>query len=272
MSGSARVAPASGNTPCTAAESDTFLSRAEVVCEGVLGTFPQGPGPDEKTVVVDPAGLHHIHGWLGPLSAGGASGAIYTWCGLSWQLSFPPDVRAGVQRTADVSIHAYGCRHVLHTVGPDFRVRRALGCDRRTLGISRAEAVVALTSVYKNVFAAFAETSPDLQRMRLPPVSSGIFSGPFGADMPNITAEALCAGFSQLDTEQRRGLEARQLEICVFTQSKHQIWKDALSHAIRLTSVNNKNNNDNNVELQGASDTNSSMQCSLLEETDHIVH
>merc|ERR1712139_458737 len=67
-------------------------------------------------------------------------------------------------------------------------------------------------------------------RLRLLPVSGGIFSGEYGAEMPQITAEALRKGFTSLDgTSQAHVLGAESLELCIFMERDYGLYSEAVS-------------------------------------------
>lgn len=74
--------------------------RFAIKPHGVLGTALSKNGSITKLAsepapglpVVDPAGLHHIHG-MGPKGAGGAAGQIYSWLGIGEHGEFPEPVR-----------------------------------------------------------------------------------------------------------------------------------------------------------------------------------
>jgi len=69
------------------------------------GKVRSGVGPDaldsSGTVIVDPAGLHHIQPPGGPKGAGGAARAIYTWTGIESEDRFPEPVVDAVKVTGD---------------------------------------------------------------------------------------------------------------------------------------------------------------------------
>jgi len=162
--------------------------------------------PDEETAFVDPAGLHHIQG-NGPAGAGGAAGVIYRWLGISQEPSFPLSVTSAIQTSLQAKFHTYGERgekKCIHVVGPDFRSRR----------YSRAEAVAELSEAYRNVMSEFCKTG--LQKLRLLPVSGGIFSGPFKKELPAMTAEAVEAAFRQLTSEEQAQMLNSSVQMCVF--------------------------------------------------------
>ena len=219
-----------------------MLPRIRIVDYGVLGTqLVPGSGivrhaepPDDFTAFVDPAGLHHIQ-QSGPSRAGGASGSIYEHIGIRGDRSFPEDVRQAVNEECDAHYHRYKNgggehHHVIHTVGP------RLGHGKYTWD----DAVATLAGAYRNVlacFAGFAASKAEAGlapkgspvRLRLLPISGGIFAGEYQQQIAPLTLAALQAGISLL-TEEERGVlamdvdgtegkaaeGAAQIELCVF--------------------------------------------------------
>jgi len=181
-----------------------WISCVKVVPYGVLGSSNTGlvaAEPDAETAFVDPAGLFYIQG--DPSGAGGAAGVIYRWLGLTDR--FPEPVREGITAPLQAKFHAYGERKCVHVVGPDLRARP----------YTRDEAVDELSEAYAAVLREFF--SSGLRRLRLLPISGGIFSGFFADELPQLTAEALEAGFGKLDAEKQQWLRKEaQVEMCVF--------------------------------------------------------
>ena len=208
-----------------------MLPRIRIVDYGVLGTqLVPGSGivrhaepPDDFTAFVDPAGLHHIQ-QSGPSRAGGASGSIYEHIGIRGDRSFPEDVRQAVNEECDAHYHRYKNgggehHHVIHTVGP------RLGHGKYTWD----DAVATLAGAYRNVlacFAGFAASKAEAGlapkgspvRLRLLPISGGIFAGEYQQQIAPLTLAALQAGIGLL-TEEESGVLAKdsaQIELCVF--------------------------------------------------------
>ena len=115
--------------------------------------------------------------------------------------------------------------HCIHTVGPK------LGHGKYT----DAEAVWKLAGAYRNVlsqFVRFAESKAAAGpaptgtpvRLRLLPISGGIFAGAFRERVPRLTREALDAGFAQLPeaTQQRLLSRERTLELCIFAEAEFE--------------------------------------------------
>ena len=104
-----------------------IIAKVKVVPYGILGsqmsdgqvqTVAAEPGSEE--VAVDPAGLPYIRN--GPSGAGGASGQMYKWLGIS-NSHFPQCVQDAITEPLQAKFHAYdtGNRNVIHVIGPDFR-------------------------------------------------------------------------------------------------------------------------------------------------------
>ena len=93
-----------------------------------------------------------------------------------------------ITRAGDAKYHCYnGNQHVIHVVGPDFRSFRLL---------SQKDAIEMLGRAYRNVLHEAATSR--LKRLRLLPVSSGVFAGSFSQSMPIITMEVcVCCGVSE---------------------------------------------------------------------------
>lgn len=175
------------------------------------------PGPDE--VIFDPAGLHHIQ--ASPAGAGGAARVIYTWLGIAQDERFPDEVREAIQKPLQAKYHAYGSegeRKCVHVVGPNFKERTC----------SRQEAVARLSTAYCAALAEFATSG--LPKLRLLPLSGGIFSGAFGPELPELTAVALRRGFELLSREQQRQVaRAESLEMCIFMEQEFAGYQKALN-------------------------------------------
>jgi len=217
-----------------------FLTKLSPVPWGILGTQltcahtseTRAPMPDEKMVVLDPAGLPFIHEY-GPRGASGASGTIYQWIELSspsGDNQFPEEVKKAIKRDGDAKLHVYTpsaqtCA-VIHAVGPDLRqkkFKKAQGCYG-----SREMVVQQLSIAYRNILSEFVFSG--LKRLRLLPLSGGIFSGEYSADMPQITTEALRKGFMSLDeVSQAYILGAQALELCIFMERDYEIYSEAVS-------------------------------------------
>merc|ERR1711924_385039 len=87
-----------------------------------------------------------------------------------------------------------------HVIGPDFRTR----------SYTREEAVSELAIAYGNVFTQLHASG--LRKLRLLPVSGGIFSGPFISEVSAITAEALEESFSMLSADVMEWISGAQID------------------------------------------------------------
>ena len=161
----------------------------------------------KDVMFVDPASVKMIQEKrLGPSCAGGASGAIYRYLGINRDRAFPYEVKAAVQHESDAGYKKYGDTHVIHTVGPDFKL---------DLNLKRKEAVEKLAKTYKNIFTIAAQVGR--HELRLLPVSGGIFSGKFRADMPGMTAEAIIKGYKMLSEWLRACIRIDiTVKLCIF--------------------------------------------------------
>lgn len=139
-------------------------------------------GDDGGCAIVDPAGLHFIQN--GPQGAGGAAGQIYRWLQLGSQ--FPPSVRDQITRAGEAKFNMYYGNHhsavmevlpihkpIIHVVGPNFQ---------HTPDIHQQDALAQLKEAYTNIFKEAAANATSyaisITRLRLLPVSGGIFAGP----------------------------------------------------------------------------------------------
>mmetsp|Transcript_66287 Transcript_66287/g.156037 ORF Transcript_66287/g.156037 Transcript_66287/m.156037 type:complete len:1066 (+) Transcript_66287:69-3266(+) len=203
--------------------SSHVLSKLRVVPYGILGSQMASSGvqwiaaePSERDVVVDPAGLPYIQS--GPSGAGGASGQLYKWLGISSDSSFPEPVKTAIKETSRAKFHSYEVgKNIIHVVGPDFRSRT---------GITRVDAVAELAKAYCSTLKEFAACG--IPRLRCLPISSSIFAGPFEKQMPEITVQAVQQGFSSLEPdEQDTVLNAEAIEMCIFVQAEFDDYSTA---------------------------------------------
>jgi len=187
---------------------------------GVLGTALTSNGikkmmaePPPGLPVVDPAGLHHIRN--GPKGASGAAGQIYRWLGIAGDDAFPEPVRTAIQRPLQAKLHFYGPKACLHVVGPDFRDRK----------LSHEEALEELSVAYGAVLREFAKSS--LGGLRMLPISGGIFSGPFAADLPLLSCRALRKAFDSLPNGMQRVVSVSRLDMCIFMETEYEAFVEA---------------------------------------------
>jgi len=216
-------------------EVNSILHYMSIKPYGVLGVqldslhhfVRQAPEPWGLTAIVDPAGLRFVHD-LGPAGAGGASHAIYSWLRINLDARFPSDVRDGIQKECDAKMHQYGEKQVIHVVGPDFsQVPWASWQAQQT-------ALQKLTLAYKNILLEFEASKS--QRLRLLPVSGGIFSGPFHQQLPHLTFQALEKAFRSLPESSQEHLLQRfkdhKLEMCIFQESDLPSYEAACSSCV----------------------------------------
>jgi len=226
------------------AGSTPFLKKILPVPYGVLGNMyssrakcvaDNGPEPDSTVAIVDPAGLQFIQN--GPRGADGAAGAIYKWLGIYQWSSFPDEVRNAIQQPLKAKLYKYGVEApydpqvhestrdavLIHAVGPDLRQQEYRG--QRDLAVAR------LASLYKNVLIEFV--SAEMSRLRLLPVSAGIFSGEFKDELPLMTVEALSMAFQQLDFGSRqRIMTTEAIEMCIFVEDEYHLYAKAFKSGI----------------------------------------
>ena len=235
--------PASSTKSTVSASASSILPRIRVVEYGVLGTqlvpstgiVKQAKPPDDFTAFVDPAGLPFIRS--GPGGAGGASGSIYEHIGIRGDGAFPEDVRKAVTEECRAHYHRYqtegGVHHVVHTVGP------MLGQGKYTWD----EAVAKLAGAYCNVLAQysrFASIKAALApkgtpvRLRLLPISGGIFAGEYQQQIAPLTLAALQAGIGLLTSEECGVLtkDETQIELCVFLAVELAAFRAAMAQQL----------------------------------------
>ena len=108
---------------------------------------------------------------------------------------------------------------VIHAVGLDFRV---LPKGEATYPHELARAKLA--AVYLNVFRAFLRlyenTFYQIRRLRLLPLSAGIFVGDLLPDIPKLTFEALEDAIRSLSDPQREVLEELEVALHVFREDE----------------------------------------------------
>eukprot|EP00438_Fugacium_kawagutii_P008513 Skav231135 [mRNA] locus=scaffold992:196615:197373:+ [translate_table: standard] len=204
---------------------------------GILGRSstehkaPPAPPPDEDTILVDPAGLPFIRGDKGPRDAKGAAQANYQWLGISEAESFPEEVRRAITEECQAKYYAYadGKKKCIHVVGPDLRKKS----DDQVYSFE--EAVQKLAIAYRNVFEEFCTVGMQegLSRMRLLPISGGIFSGEFKEKLPDMTCRAVNDAYGQLSEDKKRHIMKSSIEMCIFMESEVDLFASAFGQATR---------------------------------------
>lgn len=164
------------------------------------------------------------------------SSAVYEWLGVGDPKRFPGPVAAGLRRSGDAKHHAYprtgaggggafwggssgssgsGVNHVIHVAGPDFRVSAASSSSGGNDGrVSRDEAVAILAEAYASTLREFLGLAGGgdgggrgpVRVLRLLPLGSGAYAGPFGAEVPGLTRAALAKGFGLLSEAHQNAL------------------------------------------------------------------
>merc|ERR1712232_947741 len=89
----------------------------------------------------------------------------------------------------------------------------------------------ALTTVYFNILVEFLNSG--FVRLRLLPVSSGIFAGAYADQMPTLTAEALSRALGRLDHEHVQRLKQTDVsaDLCIFSAADFADYCKAMPSA-----------------------------------------
>lgn len=228
-------------TPNTAPQTTTLPFTVQVVPYGVLGKQLVSKSgqprqeqdhrtpPDHTTAFVDPAGLPYIRE-LGPQGAGEASGAIYKFLGIQQHKNFESDVRNAILVPGDAKYTSYNnsTHHVIHCVGPDFRTGKYV--TQQTYNshphLYKEYKIVEpeLRKAYRNIFEEFSKTPTSVTHLRLLPISGGVFSGGFKAQMPQLTFDVLREVLEGIHTLNQPPVKARlrnyTIEMCIY-EKKH---------------------------------------------------
>eukprot|EP00438_Fugacium_kawagutii_P034089 Skav232049 [mRNA] locus=scaffold1641:7739:8554:+ [translate_table: standard] len=199
------------------------MDALDVKGYGILGLSNNGKQvepPGEDTVLVDPAGLPFIQGEKGPRDAKGAAQANYKWLEIDQDESFPKEVKEAITDECKAKYHAYagGTKKCIHVVGPDLRNPQVK---------NEAEAVEKLAEAYRNVFREFVEHG--LTKMRLLPISGGIFSGAFKPELPEMTARAVQTALDELSEAERQHINNSRIEMCIFMESEFEEFVSAFN-------------------------------------------
>jgi hypothetical protein len=203
-----------------------FLRHIRVVPQSIVSSV------DQNTVIVDPAGLPFIQGDVAIDKAGGASGAIYETIGID---GFPAEVIESITAPTDAAWWQYENKAspsspyvVIHVAGPDFRR------NKRTARYSLAR----LTSAYYSVLLCMLqimEADKKRRKLRLLPISSGVFAGAIGATtMIMLTWRALYAAWNKLTNSEKNTMRTASVRMCIFDAQVcklHTRAKDAMIRA-----------------------------------------
>ena len=146
--------------------------------------------------------------------------AVYRFLGIIKDDNFPMDVVDALRQEGDVKYRRYfnkfspdgDARHVIHALGLDLRDMDP------TFG--RDKTLVTLTKTYVDILTEFIGT--DCPMLRLTPLASSAFVGPWRKDLPELTVAALNAAFGELSSEIRVLLFKRKLELCIFEDADYQ--------------------------------------------------
>ena len=139
-------------------------------------------------VIVDSAGYDFINGNT-TTGAAGVSGAIYRYIGLE---KFPDKVRETLLNKSEgiSKYHEYpatkerGLVNCIHVIAPDFTK-------------NDTEPVKRLITAYLSVFKAFLNSKKS--RLRLLPISGGVFTGKYKSEIPYFTKKAIITALEKLD-------------------------------------------------------------------------
>jgi hypothetical protein len=94
-------------------------------------------------------------------------------------------------------------------------------------GGNQENVIEELSLAYHHILYEFADSGRS--KLRLLPVSGGVFSGKFGPFMPRITVEALGKGFAMLEDELKtRILNAETLELCIYMARDFEAYVGAV--------------------------------------------
>lgn len=222
---------------------------------GILGVDSIGNTKDAKPIkefwengaVVDPAGLNYIQGHLnGPNGAGNSSRAIYIEIGISENLQFPDDVQLGIQQDGDAFLHVYDEKTVIHVVGPDARRIRPVTDNVQTnpnpFNYQEDLFDRVLKDAYKHVFEQFLRSEKN--HLRLLPISSGVFAGPWATKMPEKTWHAIGLALIELDEDiHNLNTPMFTLDLCIYNSSdkaaydaaKEKVFKELQSKKLTLS-------------------------------------
>ena len=206
---------------------------------GVLGMRREGRYevkgselPDGDTVIIDPCNADFVHR-SGPQHAGGAARAIYHFLNIKTDPSFAQQVKAEIKGEGSCAYHRYGyptSKHVIHAVGYDFRRPGPWGSGS---DVDEDAVVDLLGGLYAKILALASKYGR--KKLRLVPISAGIFSGSLQSRMPELTAQALLGAINMTF-----GAEAAEdphrstyvdmiesIEMCIYMESDYRAYARA---------------------------------------------
>ena len=165
------------------------FNKINILPYGILGEAGNLDVP-EDCIIIDPAGLNFIKGI--PQEAGGASGEIYKYINLRDR--FPDDIITNINKTGDVAYHKYNNEgkdiHVIHVIGPDLR-------KEEFNKLKSGEIEMILSDIYTKIIHIFCKLK--FNKLRLLPISGGIYSGNFKKLFPLITRNSIFKCINELD-------------------------------------------------------------------------
>jgi len=221
---------------------ERVTAKVRIEHYGVLGSKRVGNGevpvaekPDGDTVLIDPCNADFVHR-SGPRHAGGAAGAIYDFLNIRTDAAFPQSVKAEIKGEGNCAYHRYGyphSHHVIHAVGYDFRTY-----SQRHGELDDEGAVELLGGLYAKILALASKYGR--KKLRLVPISAGIFSGPLQARMPELTARALRSAIDRTFGEAASSDAHRAtyvdmieyVEMCIYMESDFRLYREAWARAV----------------------------------------
>ena len=206
---------------------------------GVLGMRREGRHevkgselPDGDTVIIDPCNADFVHR-SGPQHAGGAAGAIYQFLNIKSDPSFAQQVKAEIKGEGSCAYHRYGyptSKHVIHAVGYDFRRPGPWGSGS---DVDEDAVVDLLGGLYAKILALASKYGR--KKLRLVPISAGIFSGSLQSRMPELTAQALLGAINMTfgadaaeDPHRSTYVDMIEyIEMCIYMESDYRAYARA---------------------------------------------
>ena len=184
--------------------------------------------PDERTIVVDPAGLDHLH--HASVRAGGASGAIYTWLAMT---RFSPRTRQYARMYTDAVCAQYGSKRVIHAFGVNFAAdswKSSHAHDRE----------MAMSITYYNIFVAYADNP--LPKLRLLPICTGKYAYPSYSEtekkLAEMTWRAIFRALFWLPESVFTAIQtAESITMCVYVDKEATIYREVLDQILAYQMV-----------------------------------